>query len=66
MPIDPSTILAGVQIVRVVADSLVMYQQGQMTDQELHDAWAKVGVNFNSAVAAWEGSKDASTDPTTG
>lgn len=44
----------GLQIITQIAQSIQLYQDGQITEEELTKRWASVGVNFDTAKKIWE------------
>ena len=41
-------------VVKLVTDAFTLHKAGVLTDQQLSDVWAAVGVDVASADAAWD------------
>ena len=49
-----SGMMAGLQIIKFVTAQMERHQKGELTDEELQAAWAKMGIGVTEANALWE------------
>lgn len=43
------------QLIKLVSESVELYRDGTITEDELKQRWSAVGVDFDSAVNLWKG-----------
>lgn len=51
------------QLISVVASSVELYREGAITEEEMQQRWAAVGVSFDQAVAIWKGAGSPQPQP---
>lgn len=55
MPTDPiSAVMAGLQIIKFVTTQIERREKGELTEEQLAAAWAKMGIDVTKANQLWE------------